>query len=900
MPGMDEQATLTIALRDAISQSLRGVAAELDNVSSKAQAIGSRGSQGVQQFNQEISKTSQAIQQLNSHLSNAQRFTLGFVRGMIGAGLGTSLVQLSRSMQEFSRGAIDMQYLGRETRLTTERIMQLTQAGARLGMSSHEVHSAIESVTGKLIDLQRGSASATYQGLARMPGGPEWAAQLRRQVQSGDVDAAMMAVFDRMANPRGGYRATRQIAELFGIPERMEDMREALARNMPMMVASAHAAKEFNNQMVDLDVRVQNIKYTIGNAMLPTLTRLSERLQATNWGPTKEALTFIAEKGVLAAEGLNNLFKIIQQLDPTAPGGALNAGPVGPAYGGPSRVGPEGLVPLTMTRMRNAVGLASGGVVPPGLRDDPREVVGPRGLVPLTLEGMQDRLGIERPPMEPLTMDALRGRLGLRGRGASRALRGTVRPEDAAASEGFNPISFSGGFHGITLSDLLRVELSSNKYLEDMRNAMLGEAGGGAGGGPGSNAAAGAGPTFRRGIGPGARAGGFGGVGGAGLGGAGGPAQGALRDRIAMFKSAAMDQLAREGVPEANREEAANLLAGQGIMESGLNPNAVHDQGTGYGIYGARLDRRSRMLSWMRENGYEPNSLEGQTKYMAHEAMSGGYGRTRQALMNATPANREALTNTITGEFGSPARINRRSGAVGQAAGVNPDATPHGSGMSGLPTGGAAGQGDTGGALPAGVLARARQVALTSGPGGVQRFMAANGFPMAGNWCGEFAAAVVRSEGGRPPQNPAIASNWRNFGVPVEGPPQPGDVAVRRGPRTGATGSHVTFVQDFDPATGIFHGVGGNQGSRWVSPYSANRFDFRRMMPDRAALDRANAGAGGPLGKAQIDVNVSAPRGTKVDAAGDKFFEKINMSRTPQMPKAAGGSDTTPNYEFQE
>ena len=34
------------------------------------------------------------------------------------------------------------------------------------------------------------------------------------------------------------------------------------------------------------------------------------------------------------------------------------------------------------------------------------------------------------------------------------------------------------------------------------------------------------------------------------------------------------------------------------------------------------------MLDWMQANGYPQNSLEGQMRYMAHEAMTGGYGPT--------------------------------------------------------------------------------------------------------------------------------------------------------------------------------------------------------------------------------------------------------------------------------
>ena len=127
----------------------------------------------------------------------------------------------------------------------------------------------------------------------------------------------------------------------------------------------------------------------------------------------------------------------------------------------------------------------------------------------------------------------------------------------------------------------------------------------------------------------------------------------------------AMDQLRREGVPEQHLRAAAANLVGQADMESGLDPNKVHDNGTGYGIYGARLDRRSKMLEWLGANGYAKNSAEGQMREMAHRAMSERYSLTKRALM--TGAYGEGVTNAITKEFENPAIINRRHGAVSRA-----------------------------------------------------------------------------------------------------------------------------------------------------------------------------------------------------------------------------------------
>lgn len=151
--------------------------------------------------------------------------------------------------------------------------------------------------------------------------------------------------------------------------------------------------------------------------------------------------------------------------------------------------------------------------------------------------------------------------------------------------------------------------------------------------------------------------------------------------RMGQMMAYAMDQLRREGVPESNLRQAAAHLVGQAHMESGLNPNTVHDQGTGFGIYGARLGRRAKMFEWLAKNGYAKNSAEGQMRYMAVEAMGGGYPGTRRVLMGQGSGDVSADTMRITREFEAPKIANDRSGAVRRAMQTGPEsAAPTASG----------------------------------------------------------------------------------------------------------------------------------------------------------------------------------------------------------------------------
>jgi hypothetical protein len=160
----------------------------------------------------------------------------------------------------------------------------------------------------------------------------------------------------------------------------------------------------------------------------------------------------------------------------------------------------------------------------------------------------------------------------------------------------------------------------------------------------------------------------------------GATSKGASSSKIAITKAAMIEQLRKEGVPEANLEYAAALMTGQGMSESGLNSKAVHDGGTGYGIYGARGGRLTAMLNWLAANGYAQNSLVGQARYMVHEAMTGkSYGPTRDALLGASAANMASGTRTITRNFERPAVDNsaarlKNSEAALKARGLTPGA----------------------------------------------------------------------------------------------------------------------------------------------------------------------------------------------------------------------------------
>lgn len=439
-------------------------------------------------------------------------------------------------------------------------------------------------------------------------------------------------------------------------------------------------------------------------------------------------------------------------------------------------------------------------------------------------------------------------------------------------------------------------------------------------------------------------------AGGAQAGGGGGPApMGGPGAGFAQKAPGIMANLQKDF--SLTREQAAGIVGNLGHETGGFKlmqeqkPTVAGSRG-GFGWAQWTGPRRRQFEAWSKQQGLDPKSDEANYGFLKHELQTTHKGSI--AAVKRTGSAQEAMRSFEgTFERAGVKHYASRSKYTQQAMNLPAAETPAGAGApaglgggapAGIPGGGGAavgggaapgravggrGQDNPNAAPPPAVLAQARQVAAAGGMPAVQRFMAQQGYPRNGAWCGQFAASVVKSAGGTPPKNPGVASNWRNYGTQVQ-TPQPGDIAVRRGTRTGSTGSHVTIVESVDPKTGGFKGLGGNQGGGrlTVGQFKQSRFEYFRgaqrepqqqpgraeqqiepgragraerkvePTPDRREVDSAMGReiTSRVEGAGQIDVNVKAPKGTNVGAKSSGIFKRVQMNRQSQMEPAASGA----------
>jgi soluble cytochrome b562 len=92
------------------------------------------------------------------------------------------------------------------------------------------------------------------------------------------------------------------------------------------------------------------------------------------------------------------------------------------------------------------------------------------------------------------------------------------------------------------------------------------------------------------------------------------------------------------------KPEEAAAMVGNLYQESGFNPTALHDNGTGFGMGGWRLDRRDALLNYAQQNKRDPRDPQTQLDFYATELK----GRPEFAQFQAAqdPASRQAALMT--------------------------------------------------------------------------------------------------------------------------------------------------------------------------------------------------------------------------------------------------------------
>jgi hypothetical protein len=666
---MSEADTLRMAaeITDKFSAPLRNMTRSLKGFSDNVNKTHAEGIYGAKEHLKHFRELDKSVKEVGSRVRESlspafEAFGLGALSAAGGIAAITSAVK------GFVGTARDLSFISKEVGLTIKQLQVFDALAESVGSSSEAMNAGLSAFAENMAELRKGRGALAGWFDTQLPGTRQFGAELRRITDNAKAFTMALEGMDRITGPdaeqqkRNYLQALRlplELARASGEERKkiLEELNETIKElTKEEIAAGIAAAKAFDK----LGVSAKNLKDQIGASLAPAITELSDELTGfvkTNGPALKQFFDEVGKelegadwKGY--GEEIQRAYHALEVLSQFVHHGADDAKPLPWA----ELLDASGLATeiekakKSWQEMRDWLkgddaakafsepsGNSGGGAVP-GANEAPGVPIMPR-----TAPGIGQQFKLLRPGFQPTAFHPDGDVAGGSSRGTSDAINIIAVGTRKGVSDGMYDFyqlmkggSADGGGGGIGAIQAAYHPSGDN----------VGGWAGGTGALGGLNRSAG-------GAGGGGRPGG----GGGSPDGTAAPSDGTFQSsRTAIAKKAAMEQLRREGVPEKNLEAAASALTGQAISESGLNPNASHDGGTGYGIYGARNDRNSRMQSWLKANNFAKDSLEGQAKYMAHEAMTGkDYQTSRDALMSAGPENMARTTKALTDNFEAPA-----------------------------------------------------------------------------------------------------------------------------------------------------------------------------------------------------------------------------------------------------
>jgi hypothetical protein len=646
----DTNLTMTATVVDAFSRPLAKLRQDLE-ATAKTRALPDM-AKGWQSLRGEVGAFSREIQ--SQALPSMAAFSLR------GAAIGTALTTAAVAMRGFSSDVKGVTVLSREMGFqSADSLLKLQNLGKRAGMEFQETQQSLLTFSRSMDQIKRRWGDV-YNGLRQTPIGAEIAEQLVKASSLEDAVEIAIREIRKIQNPV----KQREIAQaIFGTEMWARVANEATPKVMAEINRlSAHidqktqeAASKFESNLSRMSEAAQKLKIEAMGPLLELSVKLWDQLEK----PVGDAFAAFSKDMVAALPKINEGFGQLKTIW-------------------------EGLASVDFSKNIEAIKqleklteIPGIGKMVQGFREGGSTDTGLGSIANKALEATKEFLGVKQP--EGTAVKTPDGRPfvapGLQTPGKSNDLL-KAQEKLTSATEKLNDTlsSAAGGSQGAmpgvgtglgALGGMIGGGISS------AWGAVKSAFGGGGGGGGAAGAGAGGG-------------GGGGGGGGAQVSRFGGKT-GAAPANTKSVMQAAIEQLRKEGVPEANLKVAAAHLTGQAISESGLNANATHDQGTGAGIYGARDDpkpggdqRRTKMFNWLKQNNLQPTA-ENQMRYMAHEAMTEPrFGKTRETLMKASMGTAAADIDTITRNFEAPAVTNNRAPGFQQAIGSIGGSVPTG------------------------------------------------------------------------------------------------------------------------------------------------------------------------------------------------------------------------------
>jgi hypothetical protein len=303
--------TVTIAIRDEATAALDRAKQELLQIPGEFDA----------NFAREMEAVVGGTQRLGVEFGRSLRL-MGIASVVSSGGIVASIGLMGAALANFARNAQNLRYAAEEIGLTSKELQQLTYAArGRGGLNAGRAQSGIQTLGRALNDLKRqGTASETFQKLARIgPGLGVIGLDLIERLRSGSSNRdVMLRLFEVMRDETEAYGDDTQLmrvqlAEALGLGSTafMGIDKSALDEYGELVEDNTKETAQFLRKLAQLDAEMQNLKTTMGNALMAPFTQLFRAISEAFEGP--EGLEFRKWLVQLAAELKKIPWEVIRQ-----------------------------------------------------------------------------------------------------------------------------------------------------------------------------------------------------------------------------------------------------------------------------------------------------------------------------------------------------------------------------------------------------------------------------------------------------------------------------------------------------------------------------------------------------------------------------------------------------------
>jgi hypothetical protein len=209
--------------------------------------------------------------------------------GFLGAGLIAGIDKAGQALSGLARASEQNRYLADQLGLTTAQLSNMTARGQALGMTAEQSRAGITSLANSLRELKmRGQDAAVYKALDAAGGasGRGFGDQLLAAVRGpGGYEAGVRKFATLMAGMNSD--AQRKLAEIFNLGSlTFRDLYSPAANDLPNILdLVGPQARRLNVAMASLNISFDNLKTTLGGALMPAFEEAARTFDQFLQGP---------------------------------------------------------------------------------------------------------------------------------------------------------------------------------------------------------------------------------------------------------------------------------------------------------------------------------------------------------------------------------------------------------------------------------------------------------------------------------------------------------------------------------------------------------------------------------------------------------------------------------------